>query len=79
MQDYNGCAFIVSHDRYFLDRVCTHTLSFEGEGDIVWYDGPWSSYEEYRRKDLPALHARAQARLQGVARTAAKPLGKKLV
>jgi len=65
LEDYNGCAFIVSHDRYFLDRLCTHTISFEGEGDVVWHPGSWTEYEQYRKEKLPHYHARAQARLDG--------------
>jgi energy-dependent translational throttle protein EttA len=68
LEEYNGCALIVSHDRYFLDRVCTHTISFEGEGDVVWYPGGWSAFEEYRKEHLPELHARAMARLDGATR-----------
>jgi ATPase subunit of ABC transporter with duplicated ATPase domains len=43
---------VVSHDRWFLDRICTHTLAFEGESRVVWYPGSWSEYEEDRRQRL---------------------------
>ena len=58
LEDFAGCAVVVSHDRWFLDRICTHILSFEGDGEVVWYEGSYSDYEEYKRarnggKELP--------------------------
>ena len=50
--DFAGCAVIISHDRYFLDRVATHILAFEKEGRIVWFDGNFSEYEEDKRRRL---------------------------
>ena len=50
--DYVGCAVVISHDRYFLDRIATHILAFEGDGNVVWYDGNFSDYEEDKRKRL---------------------------
>jgi len=47
-----GCAVVISHDRWFLDRVATHILAFEDEGNVVWYDGNYSQYEEYRKEKL---------------------------
>jgi len=52
LANFAGCAVIISHDRWFLDRICTHTLAFEGESQLVWFDGPWSAYEEDRRRRL---------------------------
>jgi energy-dependent translational throttle protein EttA len=52
--DFPGCAVVVSHDRWFLDRVSTHTLAFEDESQVKWYDGTWSEYEADRRKRLGA-------------------------
>ena len=49
LDDFAGCAVIVSHDRWFLDRICTHILSFEGEGNVVFYEGSYSEYEDYKR------------------------------
>jgi ATP-binding cassette ChvD family protein len=49
LDDFAGCAVVVSHDRWFLDRICTHILSFEGEGNVVFYEGSYSDYEEYKR------------------------------
>jgi ATP-binding cassette ChvD family protein len=52
--EFAGCAVIVSHDRWFLDRVATHVLAFEGESQVVWFDGNFSDYEADRRKRLGA-------------------------
>ncbi|KPJ79683.1 MAG: ABC transporter ATP-binding protein [Gemmatimonas sp. SG8_23] len=50
--DYAGCVLVISHDRWFLDRVCTHILAFEGESKVVWFEGNHQEYEEDRRKRL---------------------------
>ena len=52
IQDYSGCAVIISHDRWFLDRVCTHILAFEGDSQVYWFEGGFSEYEENRKKRL---------------------------
>ncbi len=49
LEDFAGCAVVVSHDRWFLDRICTHILSFEGDGNVVFFEGSYSDYEEYKR------------------------------
>jgi len=49
LDEFAGCAVVVSHDRWFLDRICTHILSFEGDGNVVYYEGSYSDYEEYKR------------------------------
>ena len=49
LEEFAGCAVVISHDRWFLDRICTHILSFEGEGNVVYYEGSYSDYEEYKR------------------------------
>ncbi|MDE6048988.1 MAG: energy-dependent translational throttle protein EttA [Paramuribaculum sp.] len=49
LEEFAGCAVVVSHDRWFLDRICTHILSFEGEGKVVFYAGSYSDYEEYKK------------------------------
>ena len=61
LEDFAGCAVVVSHDRWFLDRICTHILSFEGEGNVVFYEGSYSDFEDYKRqqnggKELPRRH-----------------------
>ena len=58
LEDFAGCAVVVSHDRWFLDRICTHILSFEPDGNVVFYEGSYSDYEDYKRarnggKELP--------------------------
>ena len=50
LDDFAGCAVVVSQDRWFLDLICTHILSFEGDGNVVWYEGSYSDYEEYKRR-----------------------------
>ncbi len=53
LEAFAGCAVVVSHDRWFLDRICTHILSFEGESNVVYYEGSYSDYEEYKRAHTP--------------------------
>ena len=50
LENFAGCAVVVSHDRWFLARICTHILSFEGNSNVVFYEGSYSEYEEYKRK-----------------------------
>jgi ATP-binding cassette ChvD family protein len=50
LENFAGCAVVISHDRWFLDRICTHILSFEGNSEVVFYEGSYSEYEEYKRK-----------------------------
>ena len=52
LENFAGCAVVVSHDRWFLDRICTHILSFEGDLNVVCYEGSYSEYEDYKRKQL---------------------------
>ena len=52
LQNFPGCAVVISHDRYFLDRICTHILAFEGDSSIKWFDGNSSEYEEDKLKRL---------------------------
>jgi ATP-binding cassette ChvD family protein len=54
LADFGGCAVVVSHDRWFLDRIATHILSFEGDGTVVWCEGNYHTYEEQRRERLNA-------------------------
>ncbi len=53
LENFAGCAVIISHDRWFLDRVATHILAFEGESKVVWFEGTYSEYEENYRKRVP--------------------------
>ncbi|WP_080904675.1 energy-dependent translational throttle protein EttA [Parabacteroides sp. Marseille-P3160] len=52
LENFAGCAVVISHDRWFLDRICTHILSFEGDSEVVFYEGTYSEYEAYKRKNL---------------------------
>lgn len=50
--DFAGCAVVISHDRFFLDRICTHILAFEGEAHVEWFEGNFADYEEDKKKRL---------------------------
>jgi ATP-binding cassette ChvD family protein len=50
--DFAGCAVVISHDRWFLDRIATHILAFEGNSEVIWFEGNYQEYEEHRRKKL---------------------------
>jgi len=52
LENFAGCAVIISHDRWFLDRVCTHILAFEGDSQAFWFEGSFSEYEENKKKRL---------------------------
>ncbi len=52
LEHFAGCAVVISHDRWFLDRICTHILAFEGNSEVVYFEGSYSDYEENRRKRL---------------------------
>ncbi len=52
LENYAGCVVVISHDRWFLDRVCTHILAFEGEGSVYFYEGSFSDYEENKKQRL---------------------------
>jgi ATP-binding cassette ChvD family protein len=54
LENFAGCAVVISHDRWFLDRIATHILAFEGESSVVWFDGNYSEYEEDRKARLGA-------------------------
>ena len=52
LEDFAGCAVVISHDRWFLDRICTHILAFEGNGEVYWFEGDYSDYEINKAKRL---------------------------
>jgi ATPase subunit of ABC transporter with duplicated ATPase domains len=54
LENFGGCAVIISHDRWFLDRIATHILAFESDSSVVWFEGNFSAYEESRRERLGA-------------------------
>ncbi len=68
LDSFAGCAMVVSHDRWFLDRVCTHLIAFEADGEVIWYDGNWSEYAEWRKakygKDADTPHRGVYRKLQ---------------
>jgi ATPase subunit of ABC transporter with duplicated ATPase domains len=52
LEQFGGCAVIISHDRWFLDRIATHILAFEGDGTVTWFEGNYSDYEADRKRRL---------------------------
>jgi sulfate-transporting ATPase len=54
LEAYAGCAVVISHDRWFLDRIATHMLAFEGDSQVRWFEGNFSEYEAFRKKELGA-------------------------
>ncbi len=52
VETFSGCAVVISHDRWFLDRIATHILAFEGDGEVLWFEGNYAEYEEHRRRIL---------------------------
>ena len=74
--EFPGCAVVISHDRWFLDRVATHVLAFEGDSQVTWFEGNFDAYEEHRhahprrrRRPAPPDHLQAaRARLKATPR-----------
>ena len=60
LEHFGGCAVVSSHDRWFLDRIATHILAFEGNSQVVWFEGNYTEYEEHRRKRLGKAAERPQ-------------------
>ena len=52
VENFAGCAVVISHDRWFLDRIATHILAFEGDSQVVWFEGNYSEYDEDRKRRL---------------------------
>ena len=61
--DFTGCVMVISHDRFFLDRICTHMLAFEGNGQVRWFEGNFEAYEQQRRVELGANYDRPRRSL----------------
>ncbi len=57
LEDFPGCAVVISHDRFFLDRLATHILAFEGDGHVEWFEGNFQAYEEDKLRRLGAAAA----------------------
>ena len=54
LEDFAGCAVVISHDRWFLDRIATHILAFEGDSHVEWFEGNFQEYEEDKKRRLGA-------------------------
>ena len=52
LENFAGCAVVISHDRWFLDRIATHILAFEGDSKVFWFEGNYSDYEEDKKTRL---------------------------
>src|SRR5205085_9995838 len=52
LEAFAGCAVVISHDRWFLDRIATHILAFEGDSQVRWFEGNFSEYEAWKKKEL---------------------------
>jgi ATPase subunit of ABC transporter with duplicated ATPase domains len=52
LEAFPGCAVVISHDRWFLDRIATHVLAFEGDSQVRWFEGNFSEYETWRKKEI---------------------------
>ena len=61
---FSGCVFVISHDRWFLDRIATHIIAYEGEGEVLFFEGNYSDYaEDYKRRfGVDADHTGAAAK-----------------
>ena len=68
LESFAGSVLVISHDRWFLDRVCSHILTFEADGEVVWFDGNWTEYAEWRRekygKDADTPHRGVYRKLE---------------
>ena len=60
--EFNGCVMVISHDRFFLNRICTHLMVFEGEGKIRWFEGNFEEYEEKHRQELGGREEKRRAK-----------------
>lgn len=67
LENFGGCAVVISHDRWFLDRIATHILSFEDDSKVVWFEGNYQAYHEWRLKNMPDSHPK-QVRYRPLAR-----------
>ncbi len=52
IEEFAGCVLVISHDRWFLDRICTHILAFENNSDVVMFEGNWTDYAEWKKKEF---------------------------
>jgi energy-dependent translational throttle protein EttA len=64
MIEFSGCAMVISHDRFFLDRICTHLLVMEGNGAVRWFEGNFAAYEATVMAENPDRFAHRRAKYQ---------------
>ncbi len=64
--DFSGCVVVISHDRFFLDRICTHMLVYEGDGKVRWFEGNFAEYEEHIRAENPNLMANRRSKYKKI-------------
>lgn len=68
INDFAGCVMVISHDRWFLDRICTHIISFENNSEVRWFEGNWSEYVEWKKnvmgEDINAPHKTVYRKLE---------------
>ena len=75
LESFPGCAVVISHDRWFLDRIATHVLAFEGDSEVRWFEGNFTEYEEFRHRELgTAADQPHRIRYKKLARADALPL-----
>ena len=66
--DFSGCVVVISHDRFFLDRICTHTLVYEGNGKVRWFEGNFSEYEEMLKTKDPGRFENRRSKYKKIIR-----------
>ncbi|MGN1274303.1 MAG: ATP-binding cassette domain-containing protein, partial [Thermoguttaceae bacterium] len=66
--DFSGCVVVISHDRFFLDRICTHTLVYEGNGKVRWFEGNFSEYEEMLKTQDPGRFENRRSKYKKIIR-----------
>jgi ATPase subunit of ABC transporter with duplicated ATPase domains len=66
--NFGGCAVVISHDRWFLDRIATHILSFEGDSEVVWFEGNYQAYNEWRQQKLGDKYQPHRVRYRALSR-----------
>jgi len=63
---FGGCVMVISHDRFFLNRICSHLLVFEGEGKVRWFEGNFEEYEDVRRREIGDAYENRRARYRRI-------------
>ncbi|MCH2617246.1 MAG: ATP-binding cassette domain-containing protein, partial [Acidimicrobiales bacterium] len=68
LEDFAGCAVVISHDRWFLDRIATHVLAFEGNSAVRWFEGNFSEYEAFLRKEFGSNNQPTRIKYKAISR-----------